>query len=117
MSGQKVYLDDIYASEKCGGSAFKAVVLMSHEARFLNEQERLGFIEMEKKPTTIAMDKFKQDRLEMESISDIEAAAEAEAAAKKLAAEEVFEAKDAMEEVVEDSDLENLSNVSGEEAL
>jgi hypothetical protein len=38
MSDQRVFLDDIYASEKCGGSIFRAVVMMAHEARFINEQ-------------------------------------------------------------------------------
>ncbi len=70
MSDQKVYLDDIYASEKCEGSPFKAVVMMSHEARFINDQARQGFIELEKKPTTIAMYKFKENRLEMSSLDE-----------------------------------------------
>jgi hypothetical protein len=65
MSEQKVYLDDIYQSEKCEGSAFRAVVMMAQEARFINDQARQGFIELEKKPTTIAMYKFKQNRLEL----------------------------------------------------
>jgi len=65
MSEERIFLDDIYASEKSEGSTFKAVVMMAHEARFINEQARMGFIELEKKPTTIAMYKFKQNRLEM----------------------------------------------------
>jgi DNA-directed RNA polymerase subunit K/omega len=63
MLDQKVYLDDIYASERCGGSSFKAVVMMSKEARFINNQAHQGFIELEEKPTTIAMNKFKQNKL------------------------------------------------------
>lgn len=63
MLDQKVYLDDIYASEKCGGSSFKAVVMMSKEARFINNQAVEGFITLEEKPTTIAMNKFKQNKL------------------------------------------------------
>ena len=88
MSEQKVYLDDIYASEKCDGSAFKAVVMMAQEARFINDQARQGFIELEKKPTTIAMYKFKEDRLEASNGED-------------EVAEEV------LEEVVEESILED----------
>lgn len=65
MSEERIFLDDIYASKKSEGSTFKAVVMMAHEARFINEQARMGFIELEKKPTTIAMYKFKQNRLEM----------------------------------------------------
>ncbi len=64
MSDQRVYLDDIYSNEKCQGSVFRAVVMMSHEARFINEQARLGYIKLEKKPTTIAMYKFKENRLD-----------------------------------------------------
>lgn len=63
MSDQKVFLDDIYASEKCGGSVFRAVVMMAHEARFINEQARLGYLQLSKKPTTIAMYKFKENKL------------------------------------------------------
>ncbi|NLO23858.1 MAG: hypothetical protein GX116_05965 [Fibrobacter sp.] len=63
MSDQRVYLDDIYASEKCEGSVFKAVVMMAQEARFINEQALLGNIQLTKKPTTIAMYKFKEDKL------------------------------------------------------
>jgi len=63
MLDQKVYLDDIYESEKCGGSPFKAVVMMSKESRFINNQAHQGFIQLEEKPTTIAMNKFKQNKL------------------------------------------------------
>ncbi len=64
MSDQRLFLDDIYSNEKCQGSVFRAVVMMSHEARFINEQARLGYIKLEKKPTTIAMYKFKENRLD-----------------------------------------------------
>ena len=70
MSDQRVYLDDIYASDKCGGSVFRAVVMMAHEARFINEQARLGYLQLTKKPTTIAMYKFKEDKLSIKEISD-----------------------------------------------
>jgi DNA-directed RNA polymerase subunit K/omega len=63
MLDQKVYLDDVYASKKCDGSSFKAVVMMSKEARFINNQAYQGFIQLEEKPTTIAMNKFKQNKL------------------------------------------------------
>ncbi len=64
MSEQRLFLDDVYNSEKCGGSVFRAVVMMAHEARFLNEQHRLKFIQLQMKPTTLAMKKFKDDKLE-----------------------------------------------------
>lgn len=74
MSDQRVYLDDIYASQKCGGSTFRAIVMMAHEARFINEQARLGYLQLTKKPTTIAMYKFKENKLTM--MSKEEAAAQ-----------------------------------------
>jgi uncharacterized protein (UPF0305 family) len=64
MSIQRLFLDDIYESERCGGSVFRAVVMMAQEARFLNEQHRLKFIQLQMKPTTLAMKKFKDDKLE-----------------------------------------------------
>ena len=64
---QRVYLDDIYASEQCQGSVFRAVVMMAQEARFVNKQANQGYITLTKKPTTIAMYKFKEGKL---SISD-----------------------------------------------
>ncbi len=64
---QRVYLDDIYANEQCQGSVFRAVVMMSQEARFVNKQATQGYITLTKKPTTIAMYKFKEGKL---SISD-----------------------------------------------
>ena len=64
---QRVYLDDIYANEQCQGSVFRAVVMMAQEARFVNKQANQGYINLTKKPTTIAMYKFKEGKL---SISD-----------------------------------------------
>ncbi|MCQ2103545.1 MAG: DNA-directed RNA polymerase subunit omega [Fibrobacter sp.] len=75
---QRVYLDDIYASEECQGSVFRAVVMMAQEARFINKQAGQGYIQLNKKPTTIAMYKFKEGKL---TISEKKAQAEAEAAA------------------------------------
>ena len=60
---QRVYLDDIYASEQCQGSVFRAVVMMAQEARFVNKQATQGYITLTKKPTTIAMYKFKEGKL------------------------------------------------------
>ena len=64
---QRVYLDDIYANEQCQGSVFRAVVMMANEARFVNKQANQGYITLTKKPTTIAMYKFKEGKL---TISD-----------------------------------------------
>ncbi len=79
MSNHRVYLDDIYASEACEGSTFRAVVMMAKEARFINDQARQGYLNLIMKPTTIAMDKFKADKLVLLS----KAEAEAREAAKK----------------------------------
>lgn len=72
MSNHRVYLDDIYASEACKGSTFRAVVMMAQEARFINEQAREGYLQLTMKPTTIAMDKFKANRLTMLSHKEAE---------------------------------------------
>ena len=65
MSDQRVYLDDIYASKECEGSVFRAVVMMAQEARFLNNQANQGYIHLNKKPTIIAMYKFKEGKLSL----------------------------------------------------
>ena len=70
MSDQRVFLDDIYASEECQGSVFRAVVMMAHEARFLNNQAGQGYIQLNKKPTTIAMYKFKEGKLSMKEAAN-----------------------------------------------
>jgi DNA-directed RNA polymerase subunit K/omega len=44
-------------------SAFRTVIMAAQEARFINEQANLGFIKLAEKPTTIAIRKFKNDRL------------------------------------------------------
>ena len=66
MSNHRVYLDDIYASEACKGTTFR-------EARFINEQARSGYLTLEMKPTTIAMDKFKDNKLTILSKEEAEA--------------------------------------------
>ncbi|MCQ2090609.1 MAG: hypothetical protein MJY93_10210 [Fibrobacter sp.] len=78
---QRVYLDDIYASEECQGSVFRAVVMMAQEARFINKQAGQGYIQLTKKPTTIAMYKFKEGKL---SISDKKADEATEAAVEEV---------------------------------
>ncbi|MCQ2106663.1 MAG: hypothetical protein MJZ26_12825 [Fibrobacter sp.] len=88
---QRVYLDDIYASEECQGSVFRAVVMMAQEARFINKQAGQGYIQLNKKPTTIAMYKFKEGKLSIsekkagEADAAIEAADEIEMTAENAA--------------------------------
>ena len=45
-------------------------VMSSQEARFINEQANLGFIKLAEKPTTIAIQKFKDGKLEIIKESD-----------------------------------------------
>ncbi len=65
MATELLSLDEAYKNPSSGGSLFRAVKMMSEEARFINEQANMGFIELTKKPTTIAVSKFKQTRLEV----------------------------------------------------
>jgi len=44
---------------------FTAVMMTAQEARFINEQANLGFIELNEKPTTIAIHKFKSERIKI----------------------------------------------------
>ncbi len=46
-------------------SPFKSVIMTAQEARFINEQANLGFIKLNDKPTTIAIQKFKDNKLEI----------------------------------------------------
>lgn len=77
MSDQRVYLDDIYSNDQCQGSVFRAVVMMAQEARFINKQAGQGFIQLTKKPTTIAMYKFKEGKLSMSEKGSNDVSAEA----------------------------------------
>jgi DNA-directed RNA polymerase subunit K/omega len=78
---QRVYLDDIYANEQCQGSVFRAVVMMAQEARFVNKQATQGYITLTKKPTTIAMYKFKEGKLSISDKKSLDQAEEAIAVA------------------------------------
>ena len=86
MSDQRVYLDDIYASKECEGSVFRAVVMMAQEARFLNNQANQGYIHLNKKPTTIAMYKFKEGKLSLKERKSNDVTDEAVAAAEAVEA-------------------------------
>ncbi len=66
---QHLALEICYAKQI---SPFRAVIMTSQESRFINEQANLGFIKLEQKPTTIAIHKFRDNRLAI--ISDEEQA-------------------------------------------
>ncbi len=60
---QKLHFDpdEIYAK---GMSPFEAVVVAAQEARFINEQARLGFLELDgEKPTTVALDRLRAGKI------------------------------------------------------
>jgi len=59
---QNLSLEAVYSKNL---STFKAVMMTAYEARFINEQANLGFIELTEKPTTIAVHKFKNDKLKI----------------------------------------------------
>jgi DNA-directed RNA polymerase subunit K/omega len=66
---QNLSLEDVYNKKM---STFEAVMATAHEARFINEQANLGFIELTEKPTTIAIHKFRNDRLKISEIDNAE---------------------------------------------
>lgn len=57
---QHLSVEDCYAR---GSSPFRTVIMAAQEARFINEQANLGYIKLSEKPTTIAIHKFKNNRL------------------------------------------------------
>ncbi len=109
MSDQRVYLDDIYASKESQGSVFRAVVMMAKEARFINDQARQGFIQLTKKPTTIAMYKFKEGKL---SVDNKESAEVMESAADTQSLETEQVATESVPEV--SADDESVNSAFGE---
>ena len=55
--------DEVY---KKGMSPFEAVVVAAQEARFINEQARLGFLDLKGvKPTTVAMDRLREGKVKI----------------------------------------------------
>lgn len=68
---QHLSVEDCYAR---GSSPFRTVIMAAQEARFINEQANLGFIKLSEKPTTIAIQKFRNQRL---AVVESEAAAPA----------------------------------------
>jgi len=62
MSDQLLELDlDIL--EKRGIDRYKAVLMASQEARFINDQIRLDIIEAKDKPTTVALQRLFEGRV------------------------------------------------------
>ena len=72
--------------------------MMAHEARFINNQAKQGYIQLTQKPTTIAMNRFKEHKLTMveKGVNDVtEDAVKASVAEVTPTAEAVAEASEA----------------------
>lgn len=65
---QHLSVEDCYAR---GSSPFRTVIMTAQEARFINEQANLGFIKLSEKPTTIAIQKFRNDRLVIQDEDEV----------------------------------------------
>lgn len=59
--------DEVYQKNM---SPFEAVVVAAQEARFINEQARLGFLDLKGvKPTTVALDRLREGKVKV-SVED-----------------------------------------------
>jgi len=54
---------DLEQLEKRGINRYKAVLMASQEARFINDQIRLDIIQSKEKPTTIALQRLFEGRV------------------------------------------------------
>ena len=54
---------DLDKLEQRGINRYKAVLMSSQEARFINEQVRLGIMQASEKPTTIALSRLFEGRV------------------------------------------------------
>lgn len=54
---------DLDQLERRGIDRYKAVIMASQEARFINDQIRLGIIEATDKPTTMALKRLYEGRV------------------------------------------------------
>lgn len=60
QSMMEVELDSL---EKKGINRYKAVLMAAQEARFINDQVRLGIVKNEEKPTTTALKRLFEGRV------------------------------------------------------
>ncbi|MDR2578809.1 MAG: DNA-directed RNA polymerase subunit omega [Chitinispirillales bacterium] len=65
----ELYELEIEKLEKRGVSRYKAVLMASQEARYINNQQRLGNLESKEKPTTLALKKLFEGRI-VEDLED-----------------------------------------------
>ncbi len=65
MVSQQLHYDPDETYQK-NMSPFEAVVVAAQEARFINEQSRLGFLDLKGvKPTTVAMDRLREGKVKI----------------------------------------------------
>jgi len=64
-----LYELELETLEKKGVSRYKAVLMAAQEARFVNNQLRMGIIESKEKPATLAMKKLFEGRV-VEDVED-----------------------------------------------
>jgi DNA-directed RNA polymerase subunit K/omega len=63
---------DLEELEKRGINRYKAVLMASQEARFINDQIRLDNIETKEKPTTLALQRLFEGRVVVNEEGEIE---------------------------------------------
>lgn len=63
---------DLEELEKRGINRYKAVLMASQEARFINDQIRLDVIETKDKPTTLALKRLFEGRVVINEEGEIE---------------------------------------------
>jgi DNA-directed RNA polymerase subunit K/omega len=63
---------DLEELEKRGINRYKAVLMASQEARFINDQIRLDNIETKEKPTTLALQRLFEGRVVINEEGEIE---------------------------------------------
>lgn len=63
---------DLEELEKRGINRYKAVLMASQEARFINDQIRLDVVETKEKPTTLALKRLFEGRVVINEEGEIE---------------------------------------------
>ncbi len=71
--GKKMVEIELDELEKKGINRYKAVIMASQEARFINEQVRLGIVKPEDKPTTMALNRLFEGRVIENEAAEAEA--------------------------------------------
>ena len=63
MPGKNMMENEIEKLERRGISRYKAVMMAAQEARFVNDQIRLGILKSKEKPCTIALKKLYEGQI------------------------------------------------------